>query len=353
MSESNPTAPPPADPLLAERHDQRAFVLVHAAPEYRTRLERMYDAWDRVRTTHFGGDARLRVPHLAIRAVSPRALSECRPYTGYGAETEICVSEGVAFGTNRGVVLTANPGAGLGRFVDDLVLRETVRQFVREVLNDDEAGYDGYGPRFVEHANRIARGMGLPTTTVPRLRRGSPPDAVPAARWPWGIRPAAYYGGEVAPPAPRRGSRSNPGPGPAAISRPITVMANTFEYFLEVLNADPGRLRQLLQRLIDAQRGAAVPGLARRELTPTDADGRAVVPPAVEPEWLTSADGRVPAMARFIRDNRAWIGMPILADALEEAGCTSAVLLDHLRAPHEHTSRCWALGLLAPPAEPE
>jgi hypothetical protein len=36
----------------------------------------------------------------------------------------------------------------------------------------------------------------------------------------------------------------------------------------------------------------------------------------------------------------------ILADALEEAGCTESTVLDHLRAPHEHFRGCWAADLV-------
>jgi hypothetical protein len=36
----------------------------------------------------------------------------------------------------------------------------------------------------------------------------------------------------------------------------------------------------------------------------------------------------------------------VLADALEEAGCGSADLLSHLRAPGPHVRGCWAVDLL-------
>jgi hypothetical protein len=38
--------------------------------------------------------------------------------------------------------------------------------------------------------------------------------------------------------------------------------------------------------------------------------------------------------------------MPILADALEEAGCTDAAILDHCRQPGEHVRGCWVVDLL-------
>jgi hypothetical protein len=38
--------------------------------------------------------------------------------------------------------------------------------------------------------------------------------------------------------------------------------------------------------------------------------------------------------------------MPVLADALEDAGCGDAELLGHLRGPGPHARGCFALDLL-------
>jgi hypothetical protein len=38
--------------------------------------------------------------------------------------------------------------------------------------------------------------------------------------------------------------------------------------------------------------------------------------------------------------------LAVLADALEEAGCTDPDLLIHLRGPGPHVRGCWALDLL-------
>jgi hypothetical protein len=38
--------------------------------------------------------------------------------------------------------------------------------------------------------------------------------------------------------------------------------------------------------------------------------------------------------------------LAVLADALEEAGCTDASILDHLRSPGPHVRGCWAVDLL-------
>jgi hypothetical protein len=67
---------------------------------------------------------------------------------------------------------------------------------------------------------------------------------------------------------------------------------------------------------------------------------------AVDPAWLAWNHGTVPAIARHIYDDRAFHDLPILADALEDAGCTNTDLLDHCRGPGPHVRGCWAVDLL-------
>jgi hypothetical protein len=54
----------------------------------------------------------------------------------------------------------------------------------------------------------------------------------------------------------------------------------------------------------------------------------------------------VSKMAQAIYGDRAFEHLPILADALEEAGCTDAAILDHCRQPGEHVRGCWVVDLL-------
>jgi hypothetical protein len=62
--------------------------------------------------------------------------------------------------------------------------------------------------------------------------------------------------------------------------------------------------------------------------------------------WLSANGGLVPRLARALYDDRAFADLPVLADALEDAGCADAVLLGHLREPARHARGCWALDLL-------
>jgi hypothetical protein len=66
-------------------------------------------------------------------------------------------------------------------------------------------------------------------------------------------------------------------------------------------------------------------------------------PVTLDPSWLTPT---VTALAQGIYQDRTFNDLPILADALEEADCTSHDLLPHLRGPGEHVRGCWALDLL-------
>jgi hypothetical protein len=69
-------------------------------------------------------------------------------------------------------------------------------------------------------------------------------------------------------------------------------------------------------------------------------------PVAVEPAWLTWNSGAVPRMAHAVLADGRFTDLPILADALEEAGCTDAELLGHLRGPGPHVRGCWVIDLL-------
>jgi hypothetical protein len=65
------------------------------------------------------------------------------------------------------------------------------------------------------------------------------------------------------------------------------------------------------------------------------------------PAWLSWNNGTVPHLARFAYDDRAFDRLPVLADALEGAGCDDADLLGHLRGPGPHCRGCWAVDVLS------
>jgi hypothetical protein len=62
--------------------------------------------------------------------------------------------------------------------------------------------------------------------------------------------------------------------------------------------------------------------------------------------WLAWNDGTIPKLAQAVYEERAFDRLPILADALEEAGCDNADILTHCRGPGPHVRGCWLLDLL-------
>ena len=67
---------------------------------------------------------------------------------------------------------------------------------------------------------------------------------------------------------------------------------------------------------------------------------------AIEPEWLTLADRMVPKLTTAIYEDRAFERMPILGDALEEAGGTNQDILEHCHLPGQHVKGCWIVDLV-------
>lgn len=74
-----------------------------------------------------------------------------------------------------------------------------------------------------------------------------------------------------------------------------------------------------------------------------DIFGNPFRPVTSDPAWPTST---VVSLSQAIYDDRAFDQMPILADALEDAGCTNAHIMGHCRSAGEHVRGCWALDLL-------
>ncbi len=66
-------------------------------------------------------------------------------------------------------------------------------------------------------------------------------------------------------------------------------------------------------------------------------------PVAFDPVWRTST---AVAIAQEAYDSREFGNLPVLADALQDAGCENADVLDHLRGPGPHVRGCWVVDLV-------
>ncbi len=74
-----------------------------------------------------------------------------------------------------------------------------------------------------------------------------------------------------------------------------------------------------------------------------DIFGNPFRPVAFDPAWRTET---VVGIARGIYEDRAFERMPILADALQDAGCEHPDILTHCREPGEHVRGCWVVDLV-------
>jgi hypothetical protein len=75
-----------------------------------------------------------------------------------------------------------------------------------------------------------------------------------------------------------------------------------------------------------------------RDLVRSPANSEAAAPGRRSPTAMS--------LAQSIYEEHAFDRLPILADALEDAGCGNAELVGHLREPGPHVRGCWALDLI-------
>ncbi|HJZ54410.1 MAG TPA: hypothetical protein VKE74_05605 [Gemmataceae bacterium] len=108
---------------------------------------------------------------------------------------------------------------------------------------------------------------------------------------------------------------------------------------------DQGRERdreELVRRVLAArEREGAFQAALVRELF-----GDPFRPSRLRPGAACLRTDAVRLLARWIDDRQDFSAMPILADALEEAGCDDQDLLDHCRHGRSHARGCWALDLV-------
>ena len=61
------------------------------------------------------------------------------------------------------------------------------------------------------------------------------------------------------------------------------------------------------------------------------------------PEWRSTA---VLALADRMYRDQDFAAMPVLHDALMEAGCAADAMLDHCKTPHGHVRGCWVVDMI-------
>jgi hypothetical protein len=139
-------------------------------------------------------------------------------------------------------------------------------------------------------------------------------------------------------------------------ARVTAAWLDSAELVLDLTRVAPGR-SPFLRALLEFNRTVSLPTARslNRDDTVTvvligeydrDYDWVYVSLPA-DPAWLNWNNQTVRHLARRIRKTGETVLLPVLADALEEAGCTDATLLDHCRQLEVNGSRSWVVELLA------
>jgi hypothetical protein len=77
-----------------------------------------------------------------------------------------------------------------------------------------------------------------------------------------------------------------------------------------------------------------------------DVLGDVLAPFSPPEEWLRWQGGTLKAMAEVMYKEGTFTDLPILADALEDAGCTEPRVLQHCREPGPHVRGCWVIDAL-------
>ncbi len=110
--------------------------------------------------------------------------------------------------------------------------------------------------------------------------------------------------------------------------------------------------RRRVSASAEAARGACAPSLDRLDRLCGQTAGAALLrdlfgnpfrPVAFSPEWRTDT---ALALASQMYESRDFSAMSILADALQDAGCDSADILDHCRGDGPHVRGCWVVDLV-------
>ena len=143
---------------------------------------------------------------------------------------QITLHAGLVIAPNPAWVRHPWPAPGLRRFVEDLALHFFVRQYVLEVLGQEERGHRGYGPVFAAQANRIgARWAWGPCWSSTAAGATPANRCVPAGH---ATSPDDFYGADI---TPALLAMSRGGYRAARRSKPPTANAAVLEFLLWLL----------------------------------------------------------------------------------------------------------------------
>ena len=103
---------------------------------------------------------------------------------------------------------------------------------------------------------------------------------------------------------------------------------------------------EIVEGLTDGEEAVVARRLRRAASILRDVCGNPFGVLTVHEAWLAWGGSLVRKLAEGIYADRAFDRLPILADALVDAGCADEAILSHLRSAGPHVRGCWALDLI-------
>jgi hypothetical protein len=178
---------------VAHRESFRVFVVESAEPWHRQHLGRLYDRWSEWNEQFFSGS--MIAPYILFSVTNhSRAFGDYSPISGFGGRGQIRIRESLLTGAHRAVRAGEEFAEGRYKFVEDVLLHETVHQYQYEVLGRPEKSFKGHGPVFRELCNRVGSRFGLTAVRVAKAR-GKLKTLPSCAHWPHCVRPGGHYAG--------------------------------------------------------------------------------------------------------------------------------------------------------------
>lgn len=276
-----------------------------------------------------------------LRPAIPMVLSAPTDLPKFGIGSRVEVRESHSLAGQMGTVVRFGPGSEVtvnfvlwGRSIELPVPVEAV-SVIENAGNDQDAA--------TAHANEWSI-----STDAQRLFDLLGPSV--SVRKLWLFAAASWRDGEGLPPLPVIGHIEQVADG----SMPLAELAQSLDAFWSTISDYSTRQRvgwstQWLRRAVyEGVQNVETLGATFRHGSDAidlvrDVFPNPFAPPRFDPAWRTPD---VTALARGIYDARAFDGLPVLADALQEAGCDNDELLNHLRdMSRTHIRGCWALDL--------
>jgi hypothetical protein len=115
---------------------------------------------------------------------------------------------------------------------------------------------------------------------------------------------------------------------------------NIFHFASGLSRLAPERITPLLRQWVHE---FPVPSDKQLAALIRDIFGNPLRPFTFDSSWLTST---VLTLAQQMYNTRDFSALPILADAVQDAGCENEDILNHCRQPGDHVRGCWCMDLL-------